>query len=209
MTTKEFIEMLQKEDPSGEGHIRIGHYCTFYAESKEGYWDGPYSYLKDNKWGKDMVWKHTSTGYKVDIHCVDVDQFVEYFDGDFNEVKKHLEFDYSNYCDKKHRKDKENGILKIFEESCTEHRKIMDKLNNDEYEDAIKHVTEGWKWFQNKEVDNDPFNHTYYTWKIFDKDNNLQISNVWNTEPVLKSGKWEKCDNNVIEGYYQWIYKNN
>lgn len=208
MKTKEFIEMLQKEDPSGEGHIRIGHYCTFYAESKEGYWDGPYSYLKDNKWGKDMVWKHTSTGYKVDIHCVDVDQFVEYFDGDFDEVKKHLEFDYSNYCDKKQRKDRENGILKIFEESCTEHRGIMDNLYNQQYEYAVKHAVDGWKWFQNKNVDNDKLLYTYYSWKIFDKDGNAHTSNVWNTEPILKSGQWEKFDNNVMEGYYQWIYKN-
>lgn len=206
MTTREFIEMLQKEDPSGNGHIRIGHYCTFIAESKEGYWDGPYSYLK-NKWGKDMIWKHTSNGYKVDIHCVDVDQFVEYFDGDFDEVKKHLEFDYSNYCDKKQIKDRENRTLKIFEDSCKQHKSIMCKLNKQEYDDAIKHMNEGWKWFQNKNVDNDPSNHTYYTWKIFDGNGNQQVSNIWNTEIVLHSGEWERLDNDVIEGYYEWVYK--
>lgn len=208
MTTREFIEMLQKEDPSGNGHIRLdGHYCTFFAEQKEGYWDGPYSYMV-GEYGKDMVWKHTSNGYKVDIHCVDTDQFVEYFDGDFEEVKKHLEFDYSNYCDKGHRQDREKGVLKQFEESCIEHRKIYDKLNKQEYEQSVENAIDGWTWFQNKEVDTDPFKHTYYTWKIFDKDGKSQTSNVWNTEQVLKSGEWEKVDNNVKEGYYQWIYKN-
>lgn len=45
MTTSEFIKMLQDADPSGEAHIRMSGGVPKYAELKEGYWDGPYSYI--------------------------------------------------------------------------------------------------------------------------------------------------------------------
>jgi hypothetical protein len=44
MKTKDFIKLLQKEDPSGESHIRINGNPVWFIESKSGYWDGPYNF---------------------------------------------------------------------------------------------------------------------------------------------------------------------
>ena len=42
MKTKDFIKMLQEEDPTGEGFIRLNDGdAILYAVSKPGYWDGP------------------------------------------------------------------------------------------------------------------------------------------------------------------------
>jgi hypothetical protein len=50
MKSKKLIELLQKEDPSGEGEVCVmtedGNVDIFHLEWKEGYWDGPYQVLK-------------------------------------------------------------------------------------------------------------------------------------------------------------------
>ena len=71
MTTKELIEMLQKADPTGNAHIRMEGGIPWFAELKEGYWDGPYSYLDE-----DGNWVYTTKGDKVDLHMIDVYDFV-------------------------------------------------------------------------------------------------------------------------------------
>ena len=72
-----------------------------------------------------------------------------------------------------------------------------------------ENAQKGWKWFQNKDVDKNekPNLHKYYTWKIYDKKGREQGSTINNTESIMKSGDWEKVDNNKKKGYYQWIYK--
>ena len=64
---------------------------------------------------------------------------------------------------------------------------------------------------ENKDVDKNeiPNMHYYYTWKIFDENGIGQGSNVHQTESIQKSGLWEKLDNRVKKGYYQWVLKNN
>lgn len=79
MTTNEFIEMLRKADPKGDGHVRLpGDGVPIFGETKEGYWDGPYQYLEytENKSPYDAVLVTTTKGYKVDIHVMDFDNIV-------------------------------------------------------------------------------------------------------------------------------------
>jgi hypothetical protein len=124
MTTKEFIKMLQDEDPEGNTHIRInGRECSFIAITKPGYWDGPYSYL-EGKWGKDMTWVQSTHGNKIDIDCVDLYWFIEYFNGDYEKVKEHIKVEY-DYCDKRHEQEFLNDVKKL----CDRYLEALEKIN--------------------------------------------------------------------------------
>jgi hypothetical protein len=206
MTTKEFIKMLQEADPSGECHVRMPGGIPTYAEHKEGYWDGPYAYI--NGQGQ---YVYTTQGSKVDIHCVEVDDFVEL---NYNKVKtwqdieKLFVFDLT-YAIKEHREERENRILKEAKETFNDIDEIHKRLYNKSLEEMIEKSNSGWTWFQDKKVDlnEKPNIHIYYTWKIYNKWGRDQGSNLHQTEPILKSGLWEKHDNGVKKGYYQWIKK--
>src|SRR6478736_6177195 len=72
MTTAEFIKILQVADPKGTAHIRMEGGIPLFAELKEGYWDGPYSYMDE-----EGNYVYSTRGSKVDIHCMDIWSFVE------------------------------------------------------------------------------------------------------------------------------------
>jgi len=211
MTTKEFIEILQKEDPSGNAHIRMDGGIPFFAERKPGYWDGPYAKLDE-----EGNYVYTTEGEKVDIHCIDIDSFVDrnfhYFDSEkstweYIESKFKFNLGYVNQSDKDSRAQ---NILKKAKESFDMCKEIQQDLFKRELDECLQHNEEGWTWFQNKEVDNKDLNpnwHYFYTWKIYNKDGKEQGSNPYNTNPILFSGLFERLDNNVNPGYYQWIKK--
>ena len=206
MTTKEFIKMLQEADPSGECHLRMTGGIPIYAERKEGYWDGPYSYING-----EGQYVYTTQGSKVDIHTYDIDDFVEsnYSMGKtWEDIEKLFVFDLT-YSNKESRDERANRILAQAKESFMEIDKIHRDLYNKALEEMIQNSDSGWTWFQDKKVDLNerPNLHIYYTWKIYDKWGKSQGSNLHNTESILKSGLWEKHDNGVKEGYYQWIKK--
>lgn len=67
MTTNELIEMLKKEDPEGNCHVRIHGEMPWFAEKKPGYWDGPYTYVEEDT----MVF--STKGDKVDIRTMEPD----------------------------------------------------------------------------------------------------------------------------------------
>ena len=46
MKTKELIEQLLIEDPSGELEVTVGKTPIHFLETKPGYWDGPYQILE-------------------------------------------------------------------------------------------------------------------------------------------------------------------
>lgn len=208
MTTGEFIKILQKEDPSGTSHIRISGGIPYSAELKAGYWDGPYSYLDE-----DGNYVYTTEDSKVDVYCIDIWDFVE----------RHINIDDSNnwktiegkfkfklgYSVSAHVNERIDGIMKEAREAFDQITEIHENSYNHYFQEAIEHSEKGWTWFQNKDVDKNerPNYHKYYTWKIFDEDGKPQSSNVSNTESIMKSGLWEKLDNGVKEGYYQWIKK--
>lgn len=103
MKTKDFIKMLQEADPTGEGYIRLPDGgAPWFAEQKPGYWDGPYQYLEkinpeqhDHAGNFKLV---TSTkGYKIDIHTLDSSTIVWDEDGNMDEIRKRIVFDYAGY----------------------------------------------------------------------------------------------------------------
>ena len=211
MKTKDFIKMLQEADPEGEAHIRMTGGIPYYAELKEGYWDGPYSYIDDQG-----NYVYTTQGLKVDLYQKDIEEFVEsafnLHDPNRNtweSIKNKFKFSLG-YSIESQRKEREDSILKEAKESFDIIKEVHQGSYNRSLEDMEKNALKGWTWFQNKDVEKNetPNMHVYYTWKIFDENKKEQGSNVWNTQTILKSGKWEKSDNNVKSGYYQWIYKN-
>ena len=191
--------MLQEADPSGEAHIRMEGGIPLFAELKPGYWDGPYAYIDE-----DDNYVTSTEGDKIDIHCLDIEGFIERNDHLlWEELKEKFIFKFT-YVNKKERED---GVLKIAKEAYDEHIKIEQECYQRSLESMIKNAEKGWTWFQNKEIDsNENSMHVYYTWKIFDETGKEMGSNVHMTEVVFKSGLWEKLDNGKIEGYYEWTY---
>ena len=108
------------------------------------------------------------------------------------------------------RKEREDGILNEAREAYDSIKDIKQSSYDRSLEEMENNATKGWTWFQNKDVDKNerPNYHVYYTWKIYDENKKEQGgSNVWMTQCVQKSDKWDKKDNNVKPGYYQWVYK--
>ena len=209
MKTKELIKLLQEADPSGEAHVRMIGGTPVSVEIKEGYWDGSYTYFDDDG---NLV--ESTDGSKVDIRVIDSSDFLERhydeyksYDENWNNViSKHI-FKFSNMGRGDERKKEHTASIKKqfdeWHEYMMEHKQIA-------IDRAIENSIKGWKWYQNKLVDDtkDGINeHMYYTWKIYDENGKLEGSNLWNTEAVLRSGLFERLDNNEFPGYYQWGIK--
>ncbi len=209
MKTSEFIKMLQEADPSGEAHIRMSGGVPKFAELKAGYWDGPYSYIDEE--GK---WNYSTEGNKVDIHCTDIYDFAYDMVRTYNiptweEVESRFKFSLG-YAIEEQRKERENVILDEAREAYNDSVELHTIFQIEGEERAIENSEKGWTWFQNKLVDDPtlkPNMHHYYTWKVYDKNGKKQNSHLHNVEAVYKSGLFERHDNGVIEGYYQWIKK--
>ena len=211
MKTKELIRILQEADPSGESHVRMDGGIPFGVNKLDGYWDGYYTYLDEND-----NFVSSIEGSKVDILCMDIDDYVsnmiERDDGiTWEEVKSKFVFKFGDYSDENQRNEKADNILAKAKERYIEYNKVCERLFNAELKDALKHEKEGWSWFQNKKVNSVPENevnmHYYYTWKIYKKNKKKESSNAWNTQPILKSGLFERLDNGKKRGYYQWVLK--
>ncbi len=205
MTTKQFIDMLQKADPKGEGHLRMPGGVPKFAEPKEGYWDGPYQYIDEE--GNFVT---SISGYKVDIHCVDIEDYAsdladreEY--QKWEDVEHHFKFELGGYSNKNQRNEKIQSYIERARSSWEEMRGIQKTMKDRALTEMLSNAEKGWKWFQDKKVDTEGGRHHYYSWKVYDEKGKERGSNVWNTESVQKSGQWEKLDNGVKEGYYQWV----
>lgn len=207
MTTKQLIKLLKEADPSGESHIRMDGGIPLYVISKPGYWDGPYSYI--DEFGN---WVESKQGTKVDIYTLDIWDFVEGKLDDnpnitFEEIKQMIKFDMGN--SKTYKELRVDPLLDKAKAAYDEIKEIEDKIYQKSLEDMIENAKKGWTWFQDKRIDSDdPSMHYYYTWKIYDENLEEQGSCVNNTQSIQKSGLWERLDNGVKSGYYQWIFKN-
>ena len=206
MTTKEFIKMLQEADPEGNGHIRMEGGVPTHAIEKEGYWDGPYSYINENG-----EYVYSTRGYKIDIYCEDAYDFSSNRysrDKKWEDIEKLFKFELT-YANESQRKEREDIILKQAKEAFDSSKEIDDRLFEQGKQKMIENSNKGWTWFQNKKIDSERGMHVYYTWEIFDENGKSQGSNIHMTESVQLSGLWEKLDNNIKPGFYQWILKNN
>lgn len=204
MKTKDFIKMLQEEDPSGESYLRINGDPIYHVEQKEGYWDGPYSYLEKGEDGK-PIWVQSTKGNKVDVYSMDLYDFAERFQGNWEEMEKHIRVEYT-YLDNG---QKEKSFLDYAKKECNEYKAMKDDFYNEGYKQMTENAKKGWTWFQDKKVDGDdkPNYYIYYHWKVYDENGKDKGSCIRNTESPQKSGDWERVDNNKKKGYYQWIYK--
>jgi len=122
MKTKDFIKMLQEADPTGEGYIRLPDGgAPWFAEAKEGYWDGPYQYLekqddKDTHFHNAML-VTSIKGYKVDIYVKDTDSIVWDENGNMDKIRKKIRFEYSGYADPIAKEKEDNGWKYIEKEA--------------------------------------------------------------------------------------------
>ena len=207
MKTKDFIKMLQEADPSGEAHIRMQGGVPTSAELKPGYWDGSYFYIDDGNYIR------SSDGMKVDINTTNIEDFIESnYDlhtpgmNTWDDIKMKFKVKLSNTF--VHNKEEEH-LLKTAKESYDEIERCERECLLRSTAKMIENSEKGWKWFQNKDVDKNlvPNLHKYYTWKIYDNTGKEMGSNLHHTESVLYSGLWEKIDNEMMPGYYQWIKK--
>ena len=125
MKTKDFIKLLQEEDPKGESHIRINGNPIWFLDGKPGYWDGPYSYIEKGEDGK-YTWIQSTEGFKIDVTTIDMYTFAELYRGDWEEMKKHIEVKYT-YCDN----SREKEFMNFAEKQCESYNEIMDVVKND------------------------------------------------------------------------------
>ena len=188
MKTKDFIKMLQEEDPSGECHIRMNGGFPYHVEQKQGYWDGAYSYIDD-----DGNFVTSIEDWKLDIFSMDINDFVEqkFDDGDPNnweKIKNKLKFELYPYANPEQRKEKEEQVIAKARKMWEEMERIYKEIRKDSLEKALENVEKGWTWFQDKKVDQDKM-YTYYHWKIFDENGKLQHSTVSRTKLLQKSNK--------------------
>ncbi len=125
MKTKDFIEMLQREDPSGECHIRMEGGIPQFAIRNPGYWDGSYSYIDEE--GNYVT---SESGSKIDIYCMDIDLFVEnqvQKGLNLDQIKSKFKFDFTSLYEDRN-KNKAEKILEKVEKSYNDEMEISEMI---------------------------------------------------------------------------------
>ncbi len=124
--------MLQDADPTGEAHVRLpGGGAVYFAERKEGYWDGPYMYLEGDHHMSHATLVISTKGDKVDIHTVDLDSLAEFHNGNEEEALKHFRVD-SICSDLSQRQAKIEAWKNGVREACLEYRELMVELSKEQ-----------------------------------------------------------------------------
>jgi len=126
MKTKDFIKLLQKEDPTGETHVRLPGGTPKWVESKPGYYDGPYSYIDE-----DGNYVLSDKGSKIDVHCSDIEDFIWEESGDTSKVILDV-----------HNPEKYKGSI---EKYSKEARECIEDLTRKMGEETIDMINKGWK----------------------------------------------------------------
>src|SRR5205814_1785784 len=137
--------------------------------------------------------------YASDLADRDEDQTWEEIEGKFK-------FELGGYAIESQRNERIRGYLERARASWEE----MKGIQKTHYERALAEMSanaeKGWSWFQNKLVDTEGGRHHYYSWKVYNENGKEEGSNIWNTESIQKSGKWKKLDDEIMPGYYHWVY---
>jgi hypothetical protein len=201
MKTKDFIKMLQEEDPTGEGYVRLpGGGAPWFAEAKEGYWDGPYQYLELGEEKKfyphDSVLVTSTKGYKIDIHVMDVDSIIWDANGDLEKIKQRIRYDLTYLND-----DRIKSYWKYIEDEAAYARSSHEKSLAEWTTRTIdKYFSGGYEVRQPLNIKIGMYNHmTAYGFLGIKKDTFCQGECM----AVIESGKFyyeEKKD------YYVWHY---
>lgn len=140
MKTKDFIKMLQEEDPTGEGYVRVNGGAITFCEAKEGYWDGAYTYFdRDTR-----TWHSSTQGYKIDVHTITWEDVVWELNGDMEKIKEKLKPDYSGYVNGK---EYEENFWKKVEEEAVSAKQTYDKLTQEMFERTTKKFNDGYTFW--------------------------------------------------------------
>jgi len=126
--------MLQKADPSGELHVRVAGGTPTFAERKEGYWDGYYTYIEDGK----MVF--STRGNKIDLHSMGSDDWVERYIDDWED---RIEFDFTYLDDTKMNRVKDE--MRDWEKEI---RTIHDSIHSRQFMEILRKLEEGWRIYE-------------------------------------------------------------
>lgn len=203
MLTKDFIKMLQEEDPEGTSHIRIdGRSVPTSVERKPGYWDGSYNYI-DEKGN----WVNSTMDSKIDIHFSEPEDIVDTVLDNYRysklseeslweKVKEKFKFELDWLHEEKNMKEKECFLSPI--KSYLHDVLVSEKRRNEEYlKEAIENLNNGWKYLQEKE------GYKYYGWKITNGVGIKQGVSASMTIPILDTeGIFHREDYN--DKYYIW-----
>lgn len=201
MKTSEFIKMLQEEDPSGEAHIRLGDGVPYRVELKEGYWDGPYSYLNESS-----QYVTTTKGMKVDVYCKTSSDIVWDLNwNSFQETKEDLKkrlldkfvYDY-NYSDPKQRQERIDSNVKYLLEELEEYMNYKENSDKEYLEKVVEKYKSGWRFYQKKDG-----KMKYYDWRILDAKSWDDGANLATTGPILNSGLFTPVDRG--DEYLEWV----
>jgi len=156
MKTKRLIELLQKEDPSGEIEVSVGNQDIHYLQRLEAYWDGCLEVLKrdeTSEYYNITGAKIVSEGLKICIMPLSIEDAI------MNDVNLPIEFD-SDYT-REHYSD-------VVAKQRHEMRSVCKKLNDEFIVKALQRYKDGWKAAQsNKE--SVKMCHVQWWWKPGDK----------------------------------------
>lgn len=156
MTTKEFIDMLEKADPSGEAHVRLpGGGVPIFAELKDGYWDGPYAFLDGN------VYNISTKGYKVDIFVETPIDIVWKLHGDLEKLKNRFNHSYT-YTIQEQIDERVNEFWKNIEKEAAVAREFHEKS-------LAKYTQKLLKIIEQKGIDQFHFNPKTSQWRGYNQ----------------------------------------
>ena len=193
MKTKEFIKLLKEADPEGNAHIRMDGGIPFFVELKEGYWDGAYSYINE-----DEKYVTTTTNFKVDVHCMDMMDFIWEHDGNMEILKDMFIFNFDGY-NKEIKQEKEKKYWDFIEKEARNCRNHIDRSNKDFIIDVINNIVkQEWIITQDYEY---KIGH-YGGFKII-KNNRKKIINQGSIGAIITSGLFYPID---TPEYRQWIF---
>jgi len=133
MKTKELIKLLQEEDPSGEAHVRMPGGVPVHVELKEGYYDGPYSYIDE-----DGNFVETDNGEKVDVYCTDLEEFVWENKGDLSKIK--VDFDCF--------KDRKESVLAEAKKYADRYKSFQETQEASLYMEISRNIANGYQIIQ-------------------------------------------------------------
>jgi hypothetical protein len=200
MKTKDFIKMLQEEDPTGEGYIRLPDGgAPWFAESKPGYWDGSYQYLEkmheDDVHNADKRIVTSTEGYKIDIHVLTHESIIWDENGDMDKIRERIKVNFT-YVEDKHEKE----FWKSIEEDAKHAKEYDDEfLYKRGYNDVLDNFYYDSSWEVRQPLDK-PIGY-YHCMKAFSFFKIPIQLNQGQCDVIIRSGKFypEKK-----KKYYVW-----
>lgn len=186
MKSKDIIKLLQKEDPTGETHVRFGRGELLGFERKPGYYDGAYTYKNED--GKFVI---TEKGEKIDAHFEDLDDIIWECHGDTNKIMQQIIVET---------RDANSFVRDIVEPEAKKARKFhKTSLAEFTYYVMGKVLKEGWEITQHLDT---KIGHYNQMW--FEKDDVRKRLRQGDCDAVLESGFFKHIK---TEACYKWILK--